>query len=368
MLFNVSFLIILFVLLTLCGNGFAVDIPIVDISEETERHVFIAKGNEDIYQGHPTTTLMGDGKTMYCVWTHGHGGVCGPMKRSDDGGLNWSELLPVPENWSQVYNCPSIYRISDATGTERLIVLAARTEDQPKNRGNMQQSISEDGGRTWTPYRDLDIKCVMAFCGILPINDGKQHLGVYHPGGCVMQSISDDGGLTWGETREICRVEGTSPCEPALVRSPDGKQILCLMRENKRKLNSLMITSEDEAQTWSEPREVTDDLTGDRHMPKYAPDGRLVIAFRDMAKNSPTKTHFVAWVGTYEDIIKGRPGEYKIKLLHSNASWDCGYPGLELLPDGTFIATTYIKYWPDERKHSVVSTRFKLEQLDRRIK
>ena len=52
-----------------------------------------------------------------------------------------------------------------------------------------------------------------------------------------------------------------------------------------------------------------------------------------------------------------------IKLLHSYAGGDCGYPGLELLPDGTFIATTYIKYWGDERRHSVVSTRFKLDEL-----
>ncbi len=36
---------------------------------------------------------------------------------------------------------------------------------------------------------------------------------------------------------------------------------------------------------------------------------------------------------------------------------------MELLPDGTIIATTYIKYWDDERRHSVVSTRFRLDEL-----
>lgn len=45
-------------------------------------------------------------------------------------------------------------------------------------------------------------------------------------------------------------------------------------------------------------------------------DGRLVIAFRDQAPESPTKGHFVAWVGTYDDIKQGKPGQYRVKLLH----------------------------------------------------
>ncbi len=91
---------------------------------------------------------------------------------------------------------------------------------------------------------------------------------------------------------------------------------------------------------------------------------RHVIAFRDQAPQSPTKGHFVAWVGTYDDIRNVKPGQYRIKLLHSNAGGDCGYPGMELLPDGTIVATTYIKYQPGTAKHSVVSTRFTLRETD----
>jgi hypothetical protein len=74
--------------------------------------------------------------------------------------------------------------------------------------------------------------------------------------------------------------------------------------------------------------------------------------------------HFVAWVGSYDDIRHCRPGQYRIKLLHSYAGGDCGYPGLEGLPDGTMVATTYIKYRPGPKKHSVVSIRFKLAETD----
>jgi hypothetical protein len=38
---------------------------------------------------------------------------------------------------------------------------------------------------------------------------------------------------------------------------------------------------------------------------------------------------------------------------------------LEILPDGTIVATTYIKYSPGKEKHSVVSVRFKPEETDK---
>ncbi len=83
-----------------------------------------------------------------------------------------------------------------------------------------------------------------------------------------------------------------------------------------------------------------------------------------MGRDKGTLQHFVAWVGRYEDILAGRDGEYKIKLLHSYKGSDCGYPGLEVLNDGTFVATTYIKYRPGAEQNSVVSTRFNLAETD----
>jgi hypothetical protein len=99
----------------------------------------------------------------------------------------------------------------------------------------------------------------------------------------------------------------------------------------------------------------------------YTPDGRLVIAFRDQAPDSPTRGHFVAWVGRYDCLRRGESGQCRIKLLHSYAGGDCGYPGMELLPDGTIVATTYIKYRPGAEKHSVVSTRFTIRDIDRML-
>ncbi len=162
----------------------------------------------------------------------------------------------------------------------------------------------------------------------------------------------------------IAQVKGKVPCEPFVFRSPDGKELCCLMRENTHQGRSLVMFSTDEAKTWSTPKDTPWGLTGDRHMGVYTPDRRLVISFRDKAYGSSTHNHFVAWVGTYDDIRNGRPGQYRIKLLHSFHGGDCGYPGMELLDDGTVIATTYIKYRPGKKRHSVMSTRFKLEETD----
>ncbi len=63
--------------------------------------------------------------------------------------------------------------------------------------------------------------------------------------------------------------------------------------------------------------ELPASLTGDRHTAKYAPDGRLLVSFRDMSADSPTYGDWVAWVGTFDDIVMGRDGEFRIRLMQN---------------------------------------------------
>ncbi len=339
----------------------------IDISGETDRHVIIAAGTKDIYQGHPTTLLLPDGRTMFCVWTYKHGGPCGPMARSDDRGLTWTRIDELmPPGFGEHENCPSIYRLIDPAGVARIWVFSAK----PK----MPRIVSEDDGLTWREAPPLGFDCVMTFSSMVQLKDGRC-LGVYHKGPegedhfplIVLQSITADGGLTWSAPREItpANVE-KNPCEPLVIRSDDGDELCCIMRENTHQELSLVMNSRDEGETWSKPVDSAWELTGDRHQGVQLPDGRWVIAFRDQAPDSETRGHFVAWVGTYDDIRTGRPGQYRIKLLHSYAEneWDCGYPGVALLPDGTIVATTYIKYRPGPEQQSVVSVRFKIDDID----
>ena len=352
--------------------------PLVDISNETGRHVIVASGTKTDYRGQVNTVLMADKKTMFAAWSIGHGGVCGPLKKSGDGGRTWSDLLPTPKNWRYVESCPCLYRLTDQEGVERLFVFAGR----PK----LYQSVSTDGGRTWTPMEWNGMFKQGGDAVVVPIENGREHLLLVQRGPdstnpilnarrhrttpiTVWQAISSDGGLTWRDQRRVCAVEGADPCEPELIRSPDGRQLLCLLRENRRRLNSIKMVSNDEGRSWSEATETTRGLTGDRHLSRYALDGRLVVVFRDQADGSPTKGSYVCWVGDYDDIIRGHEGHYRVKLLHQYGPnpVDCGYSGLECLPDGTFVATTYVKYRPGPEKNSIVSVRFKLEELDAKV-
>ena len=140
-----------------------------------------------------------------------------------------------------------------------------------------------------------------------------------------------------------------------------------LLRENSRKYNSFVIFSDDEGLSWTEPKELPAALTGDRHTAKYGPDGRLFISFRDTTHVSPTKGDWVGWVGTYDDIVKGTEGQYRIRFMDNTKGADCTYPGVELLPDGTFVTTTY-GHWAEGELPWIVSVRFKLEELDAKVK
>ena len=68
-------------------------------------------------------------------------------------------------------------------------------------------------------------------------------------------------------------------------------------------------------------------------------------------------------MGTYDDLVEGREGQYRIRLMDNKHRWDTAYPGVEILPDGTFVVTTY-GHWEEGQEPYIVSVRFTLEELD----
>jgi hypothetical protein len=180
----------------------------------------------------------------------------------------------------------------------------------------------------------------------------------------VYKTLSSDGGLTWSSPIAVVSQPPLHLCEPGLIRSPDGKEIAVLLRENSRKANSHVIFSSDEGETWTKPRALPLALTGDRHVGRYAPDGRLFISFRDMAKGTKTYGDWVAWIGRYEDIREGKPGQYRVRLMDNHKATDCAYPGVERLPDGTIFTATYGHWTPKESPY-IVGIHLKLAELDR---
>lgn len=348
-------------------------IPLIDLAGETQRQVIVDR-EPGQYLGHPSTVLLEDGRTILCVYPKGHGKGGIVLKRSTDGGLTWSDRLPVPENWATSLETPTIHRVVDAAGKRRLIVWSGLYP--------ARIAVSEDDGVTWTPLRPAgDWGGIVVMGSVEPLKTGAGHyLAMFHDDGRfftqdgklgspvefrLYQTLSTDGGLTWSAPRELWRGGDLHLCEPGVVRSPDGRQLAALLRENRRVRNSQVMFSDDEGRTWSAPRELPGALTGDRHAAKYAPDGRLFVSFRDTTHESPTKGDWVAWVGRYEDIVAGREGQYRVRLMDNHHAWDCAYPGVEVLPDGTFVATTY-GHWVKGAAPYIVSVRLKLAELDAR--
>ncbi|MCH7904585.1 MAG: exo-alpha-sialidase [Armatimonadetes bacterium] len=347
-------------------------IPVVDLDRLPQFHVVVDQ-EKGQYLGHPTTVLLEDGKTILTVYPKAHGR--GPIvyKRSADGGKTWSERLPTPENWATSKETPTIHRVIDPkTGKKRLIVWSGLYP--------ARMAVSEDAGESWSPLESVGDWGGIVVMGFTERMKNGDYLAMFHDDGrffkeggkqtptmTLYKTFSKDGGMTWSEPEAVHAASDVHLCEPGFIRSPDGKTIAILLRENTRTRNSYVMFSRNEGKTWTNPRELPAALTGDRHTAKYGPDGRLFISFRDTTHISPTRWDWAGWVGTWEDIVMGREGQYRVRLKKNYVGADCGYPGVEILPDGTFVTTTY-GHWDEGEVAYIRTVRFKLADLDRILK
>ena len=350
-------------------------VTLIDLNDDTDRQVIVDR-EPGQYLGHPTTVLLEDGKTILCVYPEGHGRGAIRYRRSTDGGLTWSDRVPTPESWVTSKEVPTIHRVIGPDGTKRLIMWSGLYP--------ARLAVSEDDGDSWSELKPAgDWGGIVVMGCVEPLKTGAGHyMAMFHDDGrfftetarqskpvtfTLYKTLSTDGGLTWSFPEAIQTSSEVHLCEPGLIRSPDGKQLAVLLRENRRVKNSHIIFSDDEGRTWTEPRELPDSLNGDRHTGKYGPDGRLFISFRSVApkgKQTPYQGDWVGWVGTYEDLAKGNPGQYHVRLKDNTKGADCAYPGVEVLPDGTFVTTTY-GHWDEGEEPYVLSVRLTLAELDR---
>ena len=342
-------------------------IPVVDLDYRHDLQIVVDK-EEGVYLGHPSTVLLEDGKTILIVYPKGHGKGEIVYKRSRDGGKTWSHRLPVPENWSTSKEVPTIHRVINSAGVKRLIMWSGLYP--------ARLAVSEDDGLTWSPLKKVgDWGGIVVMGSVVALKQPGHYLAMFHDDGrffikdgksngvfTLYQTISTDGGLTWSFPEGLYSNSGVHLCEPGIIRSPDGKQLAALLRENSRRKNSHIIFSNDEGKSWSDPRELPIELTGDRHTGKYTHDGKLFISFRDMANNSPTQGDWVAWVGNYEDLTTGGLGDYRIRIKNNFNSWDSTYPGVEVLPNGTIVTTTY-GHWEENSKPYIISVRLDLKDI-----
>lgn len=348
----------------------------IDLARDTARQSVVDRIPGERL-GHTTTVMLGDGKTILAAYTRGPSYGPIQLRRSEDGGKSWSPRATTPASWRTCRDAPTLHRIVDASGKSRLFLFTGLYP--------IRVSRSDDDGATWTelealrPPGGVEFGGLTAMSSILKLKDGTD-AAFFHDDGrfiegkgvtldaprfIVFKCLSKDGGLSWSAPVKVAQHAAADLAEPFAIRSPDGKEISLVMRENRRQRGSALCSSKDEGVTWTDAHEIRLAVTGDRHVARYGPDGRLLIAFRDMAGGSPTFGDWVCWVGTYTDLANNYPGQYRVRLMDNAQGADCGYGGVEVLPDGTFALTSY-GHWDanDPEAAHVVCVRLKLSELD----
>jgi hypothetical protein len=351
-------------------------IKIFDLSGQRDRLVVVDR-EEGVYLGHPSTCLLEDGKTILCVYPQGHGKGEIFLKRSGDGGQTWSNRLPTPSSWKTSRETPTIHRMTGPDGRRRVILFSGLYP--------ARMAQSEDNGESWSELQKIgDWGGIVVMGSVFDLRTGPGHyMGMFHDDGrfatadsqstdpqvfTVYRATTIDGGLTWSTPVSILSSTEKQLCEPFVIRSPEGKQLACLLRENSRRHNSQIMLSNDEGNTWSAPRDLPDWLCGDRHIGKYTPDGRLIISFRCRWKDetndqSRFEGDWVGWIGEYSDLVSGKQGAMYFRFKENHKDADCGYSGVEVLADGTIVAIAY-GHWDEGQSPYILETRFTIGELD----
>ena len=88
--------------------------------------------------------------------------------------------------------------------------------------------------------------------------------------------------------------------------------------------------------------------------------GSYLVSGHD--RESPTKGDWVGWVGSYDDIVRSG-GSIPCEADGQHEGVATLPPWREVLPGGTFVATTY-GHWSEGEAPYIVRVRFKLSELD----
>ncbi len=357
---------------------------------DIERSPYDGKGENRQYLGQPDMIRTKTGRliTAYPVG-HGKGRVV--MKYSEDEGKTWIEksIETLPKSWQHSQETPTLYKLDMGNGKERLMLITACPGWGDGSTG-WNTSISDDNGDTWTEYKHwytnhangTPNKSIVGMASLVQLKDEKGNfiqkwMGVYHDYGYVNYktylTFDENGKEQWSEPEPYLSqyrdIESRyQMCEIGMFRSPEGNRIIGLARSQSHNNPATLIYSDDEGKTWSKPMDLPGSLAGERHKAVYDPiSGRLVITFREIQYDLDGNNQFngqpdwhcgnwMAWVGTYEDLMNQEEGDYCITLAKDytqNAKGgDTGYTGVVVLDDGTFVMDTY-GHWDEDfsKKH-----------------
>lgn len=354
------------------------------------------------YLGHPDSILLDDDKTIITVYPKGHGLGEALMNKSYDGGLTWEGRYIPNETWKTSQETPTIYKLDFNDGSQKLISISGGPGWGEDKFTGWKTSISTDNGETWSDYKEWypGQTTIVAMSTLVRLKDENGNwldkwMGTFHDYNFVNYktylTFTEDGEEQWSEPEPFLAEhrdieELAKLCEIEIVRSPDGKQLALLARSQSHMHRSMVAFSDDEGETWTRPRELPGSLNGERHKAAYDPiSGRLLVSFREIILDYNNNGliedddwmagEWVAWVGTYDDLVNGTEGEFRILLgedyTPSRKSGDTGYAGVVVMSDGTFFLNSYGYFDKEEvdelgtdAKPYIMGVRFKLSDFE----
>lgn len=406
-------------------HGFTM--PVLDFDETGGTSV--AVDNPGTYLAHPDLVMADDG-TLITMYPQDHGKGPIAMKISEDFGLTWSDRVQnTPASWEESQETPTLYNISfvDAEGAktgETALILVSGCPywhfiGNRIDENGFNFSVSTDDGDTWSEFRNMYGKqwaaqngaepydCIVAMSSLTQVKENGKYvnkwMGTFHDHKFynyktyLTFETDKDGSLktdsegryiaNWSEPEYLIpewrKYEKLSNiCEVEIIRTPsedgaslDGDRLVMITRANSRKTLSLILISDDEGKTWSEPRELPPELNGDRHKAEYDPvTGKLVISFRQITsykksalsvKNTILSLGWVGWVGTFDQLLSDGKGDALV-VLGASQSADCGYAGT-VCKDGQFVMISYgIFDGAAADQPYIMAVRFNLEFLNRK--
>ena len=389
---------------TLNEPGDFISIPVVSLPLDTS--VTVEKSGS--YIAHPDSVWVDDGTDqgkIIVMYPLGHGKGELAMRVSSDMGLTWSDRVSgLPESFKDSQETPTLYNLHFTDGSEKLVMISGCpywVATKYKADG-FNFSFSDDGGETWSEFEKFHspADAIVAMSSLTQLKENGEFvdkwMGLFHDHSFdvykTVLSFDENGDAEWSEPEllmpsyaDITRKYGM--CEVEIIREPESDTLILFARTEKRISRSLISFSYDEGATWTEPKELPYELSGDRHKAEYDPvSGKLIITMRSIVypRNNPNLGWYsygwVAWIGDYEDLKRGEDGhgDMLVKLAHTygvdgeeialSANADTGYAGLTVMADGTVVAISYGTFSPmsDEDlggKTYVMAKRFKVNDL-----
>ena len=263
---------------------------------------------------------------------------------STDGGHSWGEpraVCALP-GWDCA-GSRSIVRTPD--GALLMFVMKARRAGRKAKESYIYPIRSDDDGHTWS---DFGTEVVLYPGGwtepnttssMLVTTDGRWIMPAYGadtPNGATypVVAFSNDGGRTWGDRVVIAdSTTGLTFYEPAVTQLRDGG-LLAVIRTQEPPFTSYRSNSTDDGGTWSTPEPVP--FEGQTPYLMELPSGAVLCAYRDMALDRYGVSASVTHDG-------GTTWEYAGRL-YEGTDWNCGYPSLVRLPDGSLFCVYYTCY------------------------